>query len=210
MLEFRYLVHFENDNGDQFFANGDSPDPVIGGQIAAYRSFDDLREGKGAVNTAIAKLKVPANPPVWTKPAAALASPNEEIVMNRFCASNLPDWELPEQSGGQFFYAKAFDKFAPLGPVLVHPSLWHEVKKIARLVTRINGKVKQNCHLDTDMICEPARVLSWMSQGTPAGVGAFQSPREFLKDNDVVEVEVTGLGTLRNVIRFGEGQDSMR
>jgi hypothetical protein len=56
MLEFRYLVHFENDNGDQFFANGDSPDPVIGGQIAAYRSFDDLREGKGAVNTAIAKV----------------------------------------------------------------------------------------------------------------------------------------------------------
>jgi 2-keto-4-pentenoate hydratase/2-oxohepta-3-ene-1,7-dioic acid hydratase in catechol pathway len=46
--------------------------------------------------------------------------------------------------------------------------------------------------------------------GTPAGVGAFQSPRQFLKDNDVVEVEVTGLGTLRNVIRFGEGQDSMR
>jgi 2-keto-4-pentenoate hydratase/2-oxohepta-3-ene-1,7-dioic acid hydratase in catechol pathway len=74
-------------------------------------------------------------------------------------------FQLPEQSGGQFFYAKAFDKFAPLGPVLVHPSLWHEVKKIARLVTRINGKVKQNCHLDTDMICEPARVLSWMSQG---------------------------------------------
>lgn len=46
--------------------------------------------------------------------------------------------------------------------------------------------------------------------GTPAGVGAFQSPRQFLKDNDVVEVEVTGLGTLRNVIRFVEGQDSMR
>jgi 2-keto-4-pentenoate hydratase/2-oxohepta-3-ene-1,7-dioic acid hydratase in catechol pathway len=46
--------------------------------------------------------------------------------------------------------------------------------------------------------------------GTPAGVGAFHSPRQFLKDNDVVEVEVTGLGTLKNVIRFPEGQDSMR
>lgn len=145
--------------------------------------------------------------------------------MNRFCASNLPDWEvgvftyfylhcfhrtykltilkgelcfvtsrecrdlspdeaslcilgyvigndlscrffqLPEQSGGQFFYAKAFDKFAPLGPVLVHPSVWHDVKQTAQLVTRINGKVKQNCHLGTDMICEPGRILSWMSQG---------------------------------------------
>lgn len=56
MAEFRYLVHFENETGDRFFANGDSPDPVIGGQIAAYRSFDDLKQGKGAVNTAIAKV----------------------------------------------------------------------------------------------------------------------------------------------------------
>lgn len=60
MAEFRYLVHFEDESGDRFFANGDSPDPAIGGQIAAYRSFDDLRERKDAVNTAIAKvLKLP-------------------------------------------------------------------------------------------------------------------------------------------------------
>lgn len=56
MAEFKYLVHFENESGDRFFANADSTDPVIGGQIAAYRSFDDLREGKDAVNTAIAKV----------------------------------------------------------------------------------------------------------------------------------------------------------
>lgn len=56
MAEFRYLVHFENETGDRFFANGDSPDPVIGKEIAAYRSFDDLRERKGAVNTTIAKV----------------------------------------------------------------------------------------------------------------------------------------------------------
>lgn len=38
--------------------------------------------------------------------------------------------------------------------------------------------------------------------GTPAGVGAFQKPRAWLKDNDVVEVEVTKIGTLKNKIAF--------
>lgn len=286
MADYKYLVSFENERGDQFFANIETPEPIVGTNLAAYRCFDDLKEGKNATNASIAKLlpplpacglpiycvglnykshakeaqlKVPANPPVWTKPAAALASSGEEITMNRFCASHLPDWEgelcfvtsrecrdlqpedassyilgytigndiscrffqLPEQSGGQFFYAKAFDKFAPIGPVLSHPSLWDEVKKTARLITRVNGKVKQNSHLDTDMIYDPKRILSWMSQGTtipaytvvmtgtPAGVGAFQTPRQFIKSEDLVEVEISGLGTLRNVIRFEAGQDSV-
>lgn len=45
--------------------------------------------------------------------------------------------------------------------------------------------------------------------GTPAGVGAFQSPRQFLKDADSVEIEITGLGVLKNKIVFEEGQDNM-
>jgi hypothetical protein len=45
-------------------------------------------------NLMSSQLKVPANPPVWTKPPAALASPNETIPVSRFCASHLPDWEV--------------------------------------------------------------------------------------------------------------------
>lgn len=45
--------------------------------------------------------------------------------------------------------------------------------------------------------------------GTPAGVGAFHSPREFLKDGDLVEVEISGIGTLKNKIVFEDGQDSV-
>lgn len=73
-------------------------------------------------------------------------------------------FQLPEQSGGQFFYAKAFDKFAPVGPVLVNPSVLMESKEPVRLITRINGEVKQNTIIKKDIIFEPARVLSWMSQ----------------------------------------------
>jgi 2-keto-4-pentenoate hydratase/2-oxohepta-3-ene-1,7-dioic acid hydratase in catechol pathway len=38
--------------------------------------------------------------------------------------------------------------------------------------------------------------------GTAAGVGAFRSPKSFLQDEDVVEVEIESLGVLRNTIRF--------
>lgn len=38
--------------------------------------------------------------------------------------------------------------------------------------------------------------------GTPAGVGAFHSPKVFLKDGDVLEVTMARVGTLRNVIKF--------
>lgn len=41
--------------------------------------------------------------------------------------------------------------------------------------------------------------------GTPAGVGAFQKPRSFLKNQDIVEVEIAKVGILRNKIAFAMG-----
>ena len=38
--------------------------------------------------------------------------------------------------------------------------------------------------------------------GTPAGVGAFRSPKSFLGDGDKVEVQVSAIGVLSNVVRF--------
>jgi 2-keto-4-pentenoate hydratase/2-oxohepta-3-ene-1,7-dioic acid hydratase in catechol pathway len=40
--------------------------------------------------------------------------------------------------------------------------------------------------------------------GTTAGVGAFRSPKTFLQDGDVVEVEISGFGSLRNVMVFAK------
>jgi 2-keto-4-pentenoate hydratase/2-oxohepta-3-ene-1,7-dioic acid hydratase in catechol pathway len=71
-------------------------------------------------------------------------------------------FQLPEQGGGQFFYAKAFDAFAPMGPVLVSKDLFSMEEK---LVTRVNGKIRQEADFVNDMVFEPARVLSFMSQG---------------------------------------------
>ncbi|EDP48537.1 fumarylacetoacetate hydrolase family protein [Aspergillus fumigatus A1163] len=248
MAEFKYLIHFADENGDRFFADIDSTEPLTGAQINAYRSFEDLKERKNGVIRAITKLLPPV--PVHDLPIYCVGlnykshakEANGELcfVTSRECRDlsieEAPScilgytigndlscrfFQLPEQSGGQFFYAKAFDRFAPVGPVLVHPSVWHKAEKTARLVTRVNGHVKQDSHLSTDMINTPARILSWMSQGTtipaytivmtgtPAGVGAFQTPRQFLKDKDSVDIEITGLGVLQNRVAFEEGQDNM-
>ncbi|KAK4941705.1 hypothetical protein LTR10_018444 [Elasticomyces elasticus] len=280
MPSFSRLIRFESPDGRTYFADlgADTVElPTTGSKVTAYPSIDDFSTGNGesvAVGKLLAplpcdgvpiycaglnyrshaeeaKLPVPICPPLWTKPATALAHPEEEIWMNKYCASSFPDYEgevvfvtsrscrdisveeaesyilgytagndlscrlfqMPEQSGGQFFYAKAFDKFAPIGPTLISPELFAGGKGL-ELITRVNGKVLQKSEFNKDLIFSPSRILSHMSQGTtipagtavmtgtPAGVGAFRSPRQFLKNGDVVEVEVTKVGVLKNKIVF--------
>jgi 2-keto-4-pentenoate hydratase/2-oxohepta-3-ene-1,7-dioic acid hydratase in catechol pathway len=114
-------------------------------------------------------------------------------------------------AGGQFSYAKSFDKFAPLGPALVSPSAFGDVTKNT-IKTSINGRIVQDSPLD--LIWGPAELVSFLSQGrtlpagtaimtgTPAGVGWFQEPQYSLKDGDVVEVSISGIGTLSNTMKF--------
>jgi 2-keto-4-pentenoate hydratase/2-oxohepta-3-ene-1,7-dioic acid hydratase in catechol pathway len=73
--------------------------------------------------------------------------------------------QLREQSGGQFFFAKAFDKFAPLGPTLISPEVFGQGEGL-KLITRLNGEVVQESECMKDFIWTPAQILSHMSQGT--------------------------------------------
>jgi 2-keto-4-pentenoate hydratase/2-oxohepta-3-ene-1,7-dioic acid hydratase in catechol pathway len=104
---------------------------------------------------------------------------------------------------------KAVDTFAPCGPAIV---TLDEIPDIQDLVlqARINGEVLQR-GTTADQIFGVAETVAWLSRtitlvpgdiiatGTPAGVGAAQG--RFLRDGDVVEVEVEGLGTVRNPVR---------
>lgn len=74
-------------------------------------------------------------------------------------------FQLPANSGGQFFFSKAFDKFAPIGPTLISPELFGDGAEF-EVVTRVNGQVRQRADLKTDMVFSPAKILSHMSQGT--------------------------------------------
>jgi 2-keto-4-pentenoate hydratase/2-oxohepta-3-ene-1,7-dioic acid hydratase in catechol pathway len=75
---------------------------------------------------------------------------------------------MKDQQGGQFFYAKAFDNFAPIGPALISPEYFAEITKdgTARLQAKVNGQVLQDTDCATDMVFPPAKILSHMSQGS--------------------------------------------
>ena len=80
-----------------------------------------------------------------------------------------------------------------------------------KLQTRLNGEVVQDSHTG-HMIFPVARLVSYASTiftlvpgdvivtGTPAGVGWSRKPPRFMKPGDVVEVEIEGIGVLRNPI----------
>ena len=104
---------------------------------------------------------------------------------------------------------KAIDTFAPCGPALVTLSEIEDLRALG-LRTRINGELLQE-GTTANLVFGPAEIVAWLSRtmtllpgdiiatGTPAGVGAAQG--RFLRDGDTVEVEVDGLGAVRNPVR---------
>ncbi|KAK3182231.1 hypothetical protein K4F52_006408 [Lecanicillium sp. MT-2017a] len=120
------------------------------------------------------------------------------------------NFQVPEASGGQFCYAKSFDGFAPIGDRITSCKALPEPLS-ARIVTKVNGSVKQDSNIN-DMIFSVGQIISHLSRGTtlrngtvimtgtPSGVGYFR--KEFLKDGDVVEVSIEGVGRIENVVSF--------
>ena len=107
-----------------------------------------------------------------------------------------------QKTDGQWARAKGFDTFCPLGPAI---ETEFTPSGDVRIVTRVNGEVRQDGTLG-EMVHSVAEFISYASHaftllpgdvilaGTPAGVGPFVA-------GDIVEVEITGLGTLRNPVR---------
>lgn len=112
----------------------------------------------------------------------------------------------------EWFQGKAWDGSTPLGPVVVTPE---EIDPVAGLdvVCRVNGEEVQRDTTRT-LVFDAADLLAYISAftvlrpgdlvltGTPGGVGAARTPPRFLRDGDVVETEIAGIGTLRNTVRF--------
>lgn len=115
-------------------------------------------------------------------------------------------------SGGQFGYAKSFDKFAPIGPAIVSTSIIEDPQKL-KYWTKVNGETRQQTGTD-DMIFSVRQIVAHLSRGTtlragtavmtgtPSGVGLFREPKGFVGDGDLVEVHVEGIGSLVNTMRF--------
>ena len=110
----------------------------------------------------------------------------------------------------QWGAGKAVDTFAPFGPVLIPASEIGDPQNLA-VKTRLNGTVVQNSNT-ADMVFPVTRLISFLSEfmtlepgdvlatGTPEGVGFTRKPPLFMKDGDVVELEIEKIGVLRNPI----------
>lgn len=111
-------------------------------------------------------------------------------------------------SDGQWLRSKSFDSFCPLGPWLVTPDELPDPQLLS-IACRVNGTTLQDSNT-TEMIHGVAEIISYLSTyftlragdvittGTPAGVGFARTPAIFLGDGDVVEIEIGGIGVLRN------------
>jgi 2-keto-4-pentenoate hydratase/2-oxohepta-3-ene-1,7-dioic acid hydratase in catechol pathway len=123
------------------------------------------------------------------------------------------DWQL-KKDGKQWMVGKTFDTFAPLGPHLVTADEVPDPHNLG-IRLRLNGQTMQDSNT-RQMIFRVGDLLAYLSQvftlqpgdliytGTPPGVGFARKPPVFLKGGDVVEVEIDGLGVLRNPVVQGE------
>ncbi|KAH7073495.1 hypothetical protein BKA63DRAFT_534000 [Paraphoma chrysanthemicola] len=123
------------------------------------------------------------------------------------------NYQLPANvSGGQFGYAKSFDKFAPIGPCIASTKVIPDPQKLTYW-TKVNGEKRQQTGTD-DMIYTVGQIIEHLSRGTtlragtailtgtPSGVGLFMEPKGFLKDGDEVEIYVEGIGSIVNKMKF--------
>lgn len=111
----------------------------------------------------------------------------------------------------QWLLGKSLDTFCPMGPALVHKSELPNPQNL-NLRTRVNGEVRQSANTSLMIFDIPTLIATItegttlepgdiVATGTPAGVGmGFQPPR-LLKAGDVVEVEIEGIGVLRNRVK---------
>jgi 2,4-didehydro-3-deoxy-L-rhamnonate hydrolase len=119
----------------------------------------------------------------------------------------------------QFSLGKSFPGFSPTGPWLVSTDEFDNPDNLA-IGCSINGKVMQDGRTD-DLIFSVPRIVARLSEilpllpgdiiftGTPSGVGGARKPPVFLRDGDVLETSVEGIGTIRSTCRSGKPYPSI-
>lgn len=111
----------------------------------------------------------------------------------------------------QWFRGKSFDTFAPCGPWIVTPNEIGDPNALA--IRQKLGNVVMQEDNTSRMIVSVAGIISFISTamtlvpgdiiatGTPGGVGVYRNPPVFLRDGDVVTVEIERIGQIRNRVR---------
>ena len=133
-----------------------------------------------------------------------------DYIFGYTCGNDISARDCQMKLDRQWARAKSFDTFAPIGP-------WIETEinpDNLKIQSRVNGVVMQSS-TTSDMIFNIPEIVSYLSRqmtllpgtiimtGTPSGVGFARNPAVFLKEGDVVEVEIEGIGVLKNPVVRG-------
>ena len=151
--------------------------------------------------------------------AAIIGKPGRHIPKERalehvagysiFNDASIRDYQM---RGKQWTLGKNFDATGPFGPEFVTADELPPGAKGLQLTTRLNGTVMQSANTD-DLIFDVATLIASLSEvmtletgdvivtGTPGGIGFFRNPKVYMKPGDVCEIEIEGIGTLRNRIQ---------
>ncbi len=129
-----------------------------------------------------------------------------------YCLHNdLSERAFQIERNGQWVKGKSCDTFAPLGPFLATPDEIEDINNL-RLWLTVNGKKMQDGST-SNLIFKIPFIVSYLSQfmsllpgdiistGTPAGVGLGMNPQVYLKDGDVMELGIDGLGVSSQKLR---------
>lgn len=115
-----------------------------------------------------------------------------------------------QRNDKQFYRAKSFGSFGPLGPCMILANDFEVGEQ--RIQLWLNDQLHQDARLNQLIFSVPELVsrLSWifplergelLFTGTPQGVGAHRNPPIFLKSGDRVRCSIEGIGTLENPVK---------
>ena len=133
----------------------------------------------------------------------------DHYVLGYTCGNDVSARDCQLRLDKQWARGKSFDTFCPLGP-------WIETElqdpDNCHILSRLNGEVMQESNT-SDLIFGVRDLVSYCSKnftllpgtiimtGTPGGVGFARKPPIFLKQGDVIEIEIEGIGILSNKVR---------
>jgi 2,4-diketo-3-deoxy-L-fuconate hydrolase len=150
---------------------------------------------------------------VIARPARYLESAADALshVAGYTLAHDVSERAFQNERGGQWTKGKSCDGFCPIGPFLVTPEELGDVQSLG-LALDVNGERRQTGNT-SDMLFGVATLIHYVSQfmsleggdliltGTPGGVGHGRKPPLYLKDGDVCELAIDGLGQQRQRFR---------
>jgi 2-keto-4-pentenoate hydratase/2-oxohepta-3-ene-1,7-dioic acid hydratase in catechol pathway len=131
----------------------------------------------------------------------------EDVIAGYMCANDVSAREA-QAGDGQWFRAKGYDSFCPVGPRFVEAGELGEPSDV-RVCQRLNGELLQDARTSSLIFAIP-QLIAYITSvltllpgdliltGTPDGVGFFREPKIPLRPGDLVEVEIEGIGVLAN------------